>query len=81
MDRALDGGPDASTGKGHFTRDIYPTLVGQWTPDVNNSTRQGRYTTAMRAIATNSVATCYALAVVGHYAMARSVRLSVRLRA
>jgi len=34
MDRALDGGPDASTGKGHFTRDIYPTLVGQWTRPV-----------------------------------------------
>ena len=27
MDRALDGGPDASTGKGHFTRDIIRHLL------------------------------------------------------
>jgi len=40
MDRALDGGPDASTGKGHFTRDIYPTLVGQWTRPVIASAKR-----------------------------------------
>jgi len=59
----LDGGPDPPAGNGTCRPTRHPLDNGRvqssWSPDATNSMQQGRHAAAMRAVATDSEATCF----------------------